>query len=74
MTMGALAMRYGVANACAMSLVAGCDLILMKAENGLVEETIQKIKQFVQEGKLTLEDIEEKLYRILKLKYDYKNV
>lgn len=72
MTMGALAMRYGVANACAMSLVAGCDLILMKAENGLVEETIQKIKQFVQEDKLTLEDIEEKLYRILKLKYDYK--
>lgn len=71
MTMGALASRYGVANACAMSLVAGCDLILMKAENNLVEETIDKIKQFLQEGKLTWKAIDEKLYRILKLKYDY---
>lgn len=71
MTMGALALRYGVANACAMSLVAGCDLILMKAENSLVEETISKIKSFIFDGKLTVEDIDEKLLRILKMKYEY---
>ena len=71
MTMGALALRYGVANACAMSLVAGCDLILMKAENSLVEETINKIKTFIYDGKLSVEDIEEKLLRILKMKYEY---
>lgn len=71
MTMGALALRYGVANACAMSLVAGCDLILMKAENQLVEETINKIKSFISENKLTIQDIEEKLLRILEMKYEY---
>lgn len=71
MTMGALATKYGVANACAMALEAGCDLILMKAENGMVEETFNKIKTFIEEGRITVEELDEKVTRVLTLKSDY---
>jgi len=71
MTMGAVATRYGVANACAMSLEAGADLVLMKAENQLVEETIEAIRSFIEQGRITLEELDKKVYRILNLKYEY---
>jgi beta-N-acetylhexosaminidase len=69
MTMGGIAVRYGVANACAMALEAGADLVLMKAENGLVGETFDSIKKFVEEGRI--KDIDDKVYRVLSLKYEY---
>ncbi|MDD3251455.1 MAG: glycoside hydrolase family 3 protein [Lachnospiraceae bacterium] len=71
MTMGAIATRYGVANACAMALEAGADLVLMKAENQLVPETIEAIEAFVKEGRITEEALDEKVYRVLDLKYRY---
>jgi len=71
MTMGALATRYGVANACAMALEAGADLVLMKAENHLVEDTIAAIRSFVENGRITAEELDNKVYRILNLKYEY---
>lgn len=71
MTMGAVATRYGVANACAMSLEAGADLVLMKAENELVEETISAIRSFVESGRISAEELDKKVYRILDLKYRY---
>jgi beta-N-acetylhexosaminidase len=71
MTMGAVAVRYGVANACAMALEAGADMVLMKAENSLVEETFNKIKEFVNSGRISAEELDKKIYRILKVKYDY---
>ncbi|MEG1640743.1 MAG: glycoside hydrolase family 3 protein, partial [Ruthenibacterium sp.] len=71
MTMGGIATRYGVANACALSLEAGADLVLMKAENGLVEETVAAIRNFVETGRIPMEALDEKVYRILSLKYDY---
>lgn len=71
MTMGAIATRYGVANACAMALEAGADLVLMKAENELVPETIETIKSFVKEGRIPEESLDEKVYRVLDLKYRY---
>ena len=71
MTMGAIATRYGVANACALALEAGADLVLMKAENHLVEDTIEAIKKFVQEGRISEEELNNKVYRILNLKYEY---
>ena len=70
MTMGGIAVRYGVANACAMSLEAGADLVLMKAENYLVEETIGKIKEFVETGRISMEELDKKVYRVLSLKYE----
>ncbi len=71
MTMGAIATRYGVAHACAMALEAGADLVLMKAENRLVEETIAEIRRFVTEGRIPEETLDEKVYRVLDLKYRY---
>jgi beta-N-acetylhexosaminidase len=71
MTMAGVATRYGVANACAMSLAAGSDLVLMKAESNLVDETFNTIKRYVEDGKITEEELDNKVYRVLNLKYDY---
>lgn len=71
MTMGGVIKQYGVGEACAMALEAGADLVLMKAENHLVEETIQSIMNYVRIGKITEDELNKKVYRILKTKYDY---
>lgn len=71
MTMGAIATRYGVAHACALALEAGADLVLMKAENHLVEETVVEIRRFVTEGILPESELDNKVYRVLDLKYRY---
>lgn len=71
MTMAGIAARYGVGRACAMSLEAGADLVLMKAENNLVEETFNAIHEFVEKGRITEKELDEKVYRVLNLKYEY---
>ncbi|HHV58751.1 MAG TPA: glycoside hydrolase family 3 protein [Clostridiaceae bacterium] len=71
MTMAGVAARYGVAKACALSLAAGSDLVLMKAENELVDETFATIREFVEQGKITEKELDEKVYRVLNLKYEY---
>lgn len=71
MTMGGVATRYGVAKACAMSLEAGADLVLMKAEGPLVEETIAAIRSSIDEGRITMEELDKKVYRVLNTKYEY---
>ena len=71
MTMGGISKRYGVANACAMALEAGADLVLMKAQNHLVEDTIATIRSFVEQGRITMEELDQKVYRILNVKYEY---
>jgi beta-N-acetylhexosaminidase len=70
MTMGGIASRYGVPEACAMSLAAGSDLILMKAQNDLVGQTFSCIKSFVEEGKIPEEELDRKVARILGMKQD----
>jgi beta-N-acetylhexosaminidase len=70
MTMGGVALRYGAANACAMALEAGADLVLMKAENSLVEQTFNKIKEFIHQGRISKDELDQKVYRVLKVKYD----
>jgi beta-N-acetylhexosaminidase len=71
MTMGAVAARYGVANACALALEAGADLVLMKAENALVGETFAKIRKFVEAGRIPEKELDQKVYRVLNTKYEY---
>lgn len=71
MTMGGVASLYGVAEACAMSLQAGADLVLMKAETDLVDQTFEMIRQFVLDGKIQMDDLDDKVYRVLKLKHSY---
>jgi beta-N-acetylhexosaminidase len=60
-----------VANACALALEAGADLVLMKAENSLVAETFNKIKEFVESGRIDEHSLNQKVCRVLKVKYDY---
>ena len=71
MTMGGISKRYGVAQACAMALEAGADLVLMKAQDHLVEDTIAAIRSFIEEGRIPMEEMDKKIYRILNLKYEY---
>lgn len=71
MTMGAIATRYGVANACALALEAGADLVLMKAENELVGQTVDAIRAFVEQGRIPMEELDRKVCRVLGLKYEY---
>lgn len=71
MTMGGVVKRYGVANACAMALEAGADIVLMKAENHLVDETYNTIKSFVETGRIPEHELDNKVYRILNMKYNY---
>jgi beta-N-acetylhexosaminidase len=71
MTMGGVAVRYGVANACAMSVEAGADLVLMKAESGLVGETVEAIKGLVTSKRLSMDELDKKVGRVLGLKYEY---
>ena len=71
MTMGGVVAKYGVANACALALEAGADLVLMKAENDLVGETFDTIRTFVNQGRIPMEELDRKVYRVLNVKYEY---
>jgi len=71
MTMGAIATRYPVDEACALALQAGADLVLMKAENDLVKRTFDTIYRYVEEGKISSQELDDKVYRVLLCKHDY---
>ncbi len=71
MTMGALAERYGVPDACARALVAGSDLILMKAQNNLIDASCSTVMEYLDAGTLTEKDLDEKIFRILRMKSNY---
>jgi beta-N-acetylhexosaminidase len=70
MTMAGVASQYGVAEACALSLAAGSDQVLMKAQNDLVDQTFRTVKAFVEDGRIPADELNQKLMRILGLKYD----
>lgn len=71
MTMGALIDRYGVGESCARALAAGADIILMKAENRWRGEMFHTIKQWVEEGKIPEEELNDKVRRVLSVKKKY---
>lgn len=71
MTMGALISKYGTAESCARALQAGSDIILMKAENQWRGEMFETIYRWVREGKIDAGELDDKVRRILGMKYDY---
>lgn len=71
MTMGALIDRYGVGESCARALSAGADVILMKAENQWRGEMFYTIRKWVDEGKIPMDELDEKVRRVLKMKESY---
>lgn len=71
MTMGGIIKNHGVAEGCVLSLIAGADLVLMKAETHLVEDTYGAILKAITDGRLSEADVDAKLTRILSLKAAY---
>ena len=71
MTMGALIDQYGVGEACARALQAGADTVLMKAENKWRGEMFYTVEKWVKEGKIDGGELEDKVRRILTIKYNY---
>jgi len=69
MGMGAIAKKYGVPVGCAMALKAGCDLVLVKFEGELRSQVFFEIKRWVDEGRLTEEELDSKVRRILLMKH-----
>ena len=71
MTMGALIEKYGIGDACASALAAGADIILMKAENLWRGEMFHTIRQWVEDGRIDAQELDEKVRRVLELKQKY---
>ncbi|HSH36724.1 beta-N-acetylhexosaminidase [Schnuerera sp.] len=71
MTMGAIIKNYNIEEAAVEFLKAGGDLLLIchGYENQI--KIIEKIKEEIEKGTILKEELDEKLYRILKLKDKY---
>jgi beta-N-acetylhexosaminidase len=72
MTMGAIMKNYDLAAAAVQAVKAGNDIVLVahKYENALA--TMKSLKEAVQAGEITEQRIDQSVYRILKLKQQYK--
>ena len=69
-SMLAISNRWGVPTACAMAFEAGNDMILMKVNKELTP-AVEETKRFVREGRLTEEQINDSVRRVLELKRKY---
>ena len=69
-TMFAISNNFEIPTACAMCIAAGSDMILMKV-NELIAPAIEQIKQYLLAGRISDEQLNASLVRILKLKRDY---
>lgn len=71
MTMGAVMKNFKIEEAAVMSLKAGTDIILVCHDYNNQIKVIDNIKKSIENGNLSMEEVDEKLYRILKLKDKY---
>jgi beta-N-acetylhexosaminidase len=71
LTMGAIVKNYSLENAVVSFLKAGGDIALVCHGKDNPNKVIEKIKEALDEGILGEEEINEKVYRILKLKEKY---
>ncbi len=71
MTMGAVMKNFKIEEAAVTSLKAGTDIILVCHDYNNQIKVIDNIKKSIENGNLPMEEIDEKLYRILKLKNKY---
>jgi beta-N-acetylhexosaminidase len=68
--MAAILKKWPLPLACAMAIKAGCDTILLKADDESRSQCFFGIKSAVDSGLLTEERIEESVRRLLIMKYD----
>jgi beta-N-acetylhexosaminidase len=68
MGMGAIARRWGIPAASAMAIKAGACLVLLKFDGELREQTFFEIKRWIQTGRLTEEELDDRVLRVLRMK------
>ena len=70
MMMGGILKQYEMSEAIVLMLEAGIDLILDRDESPLRIRIVEKIKEAVENGRITAEDLDRKVTRILGLRYE----
>ena len=68
--MAAILKKWPLPRACALALKAGCDTILLKADDESRSQCFFGIKQAVESGELSEERLDEAVTRLLRMKYD----
>jgi len=68
--MAAILKKWPLPQACAMAIKAGCDTILLKADDESRSQCFFGIKMAIERGELTEARIDQSVERLLKMKYD----
>jgi len=68
--MAAILKQWPLPKACAMSIKAGCDTILLKADDESRSQCFFGVRQAVLDGEISEERLNEAVTRLLKMKYD----
>ena len=68
--MAAILKKWPLPKACAMAIKAGCDTILLKADDESRSQCFFGIKMAVEKGELPEERLNDAVSRLLKMKYD----
>ena len=71
MTMGAIAQNYDIGDASVRSLKAGSDMVLVCFEYEKQMEVLNVIMEAINNNEISQDEIDKKVYRILKLKEKY---
>ncbi len=68
--MAAILKKWPLPRACALAIKAGCDTILLKADDESRSQCFFGIKQAVETGELSEDRVNEAVTRLLRMKYD----
>jgi beta-N-acetylhexosaminidase len=68
--MAAILKQWPLPRACALAIKAGCDTLLLKADDESRSQCFFGIKQAVESGELPQERVDEAVTRLLRMKYD----
>lgn len=72
LTMGGIVKHYGIAEAAVRSIQAGSDIVLVGHDVERETAVIKALQNAASSGKLTEQEIDQHVYRILQLKQKYK--
>lgn len=70
MMMGGILRKYEMSEAIVQTLIAGNDLVLMRDESPIRYKILEAVKQAVKEGRLPEKELDEKVERILGMRWD----
>jgi len=70
MGMGAIVKRWGIPRACVLALKAGCNLLLVKNDEEVRTQSFFAVKQAVEKGELSEEELTASVRRVLVMKHE----